>query len=102
MRKSNLVEACTIFWMECVDPADCNLQDSTNPEKQYALKEALSLMSEDAKLFTSVLMEIPDDMCTSLGKPIQKFIIPYMKKTFGWTALKTTIVQAEIAGLLKD
>jgi hypothetical protein len=88
--------------MECVDPADCNLQDSTNPEKQYILKEAFSLMSEDAKLFTKVLMEIPDDYVTSLGKPIQKFIIPYMKKTFGWTALKTTIVQAEIAELLEN
>lgn len=101
MSLSSLEMACAIVWNELENIDDVILTDPTNPEKQYAIKEALDNLSEDAKLFTKVIIDLPDDMCTSLGKPIGQEIKKFMNTHFGWTALKTHKIQTEIQNALE-
>jgi hypothetical protein len=97
--KSDLELACEVFWGTYHDPADCDLVCTSNPEQCLMLKEALSNLSYEAKMVTVALLNLPEEMFTKTGKVIRKELIHYMKITFGWSAQKTMIVQAEVAEL---
>lgn len=98
---SKLESAAYIYWGEISDIDDVHLQDSTNPEKQLIFKEAMENLSVDAKLFTQIVMELPDEFISSLGKPFKHVVIDKLRKDYGWTILRATRVYSEIDNLLR-
>lgn len=100
MKISNLELACQIFWGTTVDYSECGLKESDNPEESYTLKEALETLSDDAKLMVSTIINLPDEMFYSSGVIIQRELVSWMKRRYGWKTSKTTAIRVEIASAL--
>ena len=98
--KSDIVEACAVWFGEFVDYDTCQLTDNNDPEKQLLIKDALAHLSKEAGMVANVLLNLPDEMFTNSGRVIRKNLIQYMETNFNWTVKKTKKAQEEIARLL--